>query len=104
MRIVHVPRRFTLTAGAIAVAAALSWPGGAKAQVDCDAERCAAQAQIDAACPCDQATNHGEHVRCVAAQVKSLVSKECRGKVVRCAAKSTCGKKDGFVACERTSG
>ena len=86
--------------GAVA-AALLCDPGNASAQVDCDAERCDVQAQIDAACPCDTATNHGEYVRCVRAQAKSLVSKQCRGKVVRCAAKSTCGK-DGAVACERT--
>jgi hypothetical protein len=90
-----------LAVGAVA-AALLCDPGGARAQpVDCDAERCDVQATIDAACPCDTATNHGEHVRCVRAQAKSLVSKQCRGKVVRCAAKSTCGK-EGAVACERT--
>jgi hypothetical protein len=89
-----------LAVGAAAAMALLCWPGGATAQVDCEAERCAVQAEIDAQCPCDDATNHGEYVRCVRAQAKALVSKQCRGKVVRCAAKSTCGK-EGAVTCER---
>jgi hypothetical protein len=74
------------------------------AGVDCEPARCAVQAAVDAACPCDAATNHGKHVSCVAHVVKDLsrqglVPTNCKGKVKRCAARSTCGKKPGFVTC-----
>jgi len=73
------------------------------AQVDCEAARCAVQAAVNTACLCDQATNHGRYVSCVAHVVKdlssqSLVPTNCKGKVKRCAARSTCGK-PGFVTC-----
>jgi len=73
------------------------------AQVDCEAARCAVQAAVNTACPCDQATNHGQHVSCVAHVVKDLsrqglVPTNCKGKVKRCASRSTCGK-PGFVTC-----
>jgi hypothetical protein len=67
---------------------------------DCEAARCAVQAAINQNCPCDSATNHGRYVSCVAHQVKSLVPVDCKGKVTRCAARSTCGKA-GFVTCTR---
>lgn len=75
----------------------------AGAQVDCEAARCAVQAAIDQACPCDQASNHGRHVSCVAHVVKRLsrdgtIPTNCKGKVMRCAARSTCGK-SGTVTC-----
>ena len=52
-------------------------------------------------CPC---TNHGQHVSCVAHAVKQAVADgdldvTCKGKVVRCGARSTCGHKAGFVTC-----
>jgi hypothetical protein len=58
--------------------------------------------RILAACPCTG--NHGQYVSCVAHAVRDAVRSEeldtnCKGKVVRCAARSTCGKKDGFVTC-----
>jgi hypothetical protein len=77
----------------------LAQPAGVMAQ-DCDAERCAAEAAIAAACPCDDAENHGAYVSCVADAAEGLVSEECRGAVVRCAARSACGK-EGAVACLR---
>ena len=54
-------------------------------------------------CSCDGADNHGRFVSCVAHVVKDLVADgtvpvNCKGKVVSCAAKSTCGK-PGFVRC-----
>lgn len=77
------------------------------AQVDCEPARCATQAAIAANCPaCDApGINHGRYVSCVARQVKQLVVSgqvppTCKGKVVRCAARSTCGK-PGFVTCNR---
>ena len=53
-------------------------------------------------CPCTG--NHGQHVSCVAHAVKQAVADgnldvTCKGKVVRCGARSTCGHKDGFVTC-----
>src|ERR1043166_6711119 len=53
-------------------------------------------------CSCDG--NHGRYVSCVARAVNDLVRNHgfptnCKGAVTRCAARSTCGKKDGFVTC-----
>jgi hypothetical protein len=53
-------------------------------------------------CPCTG--NHGQHVSCVAHKVKDAVDSgeldvNCKGRVVRCAARSTCGHKEGFVTC-----
>ena len=50
-------------------------------------------------CPCDTAPNHGSYVRCVAHAVKDaarahMMPNRCKGKIVRCAARSTCGKPD----------
>ena len=85
-----------MTAALLAVPAAR-----ALAQIDCSAARCAAQAAI-AQCPCD-ADNHGRYVSCVAHAVNQLardgtIPPNCKGKVTRCAARSTCGK-PGFVTC-----
>jgi hypothetical protein len=66
---------------------------------DCEAERCAAQSAIDAACPCEEATSHGRYVRCVTRATKDLVSKSCRDEIIRCAARSTCGRDEGAVTC-----
>jgi hypothetical protein len=77
--------------------------GGRAAPVDCEPARCAVQATIAANCPC-AADNHGRYVSCVAHAVKQAAADgtipiNCKGKVVRCAARSTCGK-DGFVVCQ----
>jgi hypothetical protein len=54
-------------------------------------------------CPCASATSHGEYVSCASTQAKAtLVNQSCHGAVVKCAARSTCGK-DGFVTCCRTN-
>jgi hypothetical protein len=57
---------------------------------------------ILASCPCTG--NHGQYVSCVAHAVREAVTSgtldvNCKGKVVKCAARSTCGKKEGFVTC-----
>jgi hypothetical protein len=85
-----------LVAGA--AVALLSSPVRVAAQDDCEAERCATQATIAGECSCESAANHGDYVSCVANAASGLVSEECVGAVVRCAARSTCGK-DGAVAC-----
>ena len=66
------------------------------------------RAGYDATCTamtqgCATAKNHGQYVSCIAHQAKAdtTLPNECRGAVVKCAAKSTCGK-SGFVTCCRT--
>jgi len=95
--------RFTL---ALVTALLLALPASqATAQngVDCETARCAVQNAINTECPCETATNHGKHVSCVARAVKRLwnegaIPTNCKGKIKRCAARSTCGK-PGFVTC-----
>jgi hypothetical protein len=65
------------------------------------ADVAAARAAVAANCDCAGAANHGAFVSCAAEQAKGLANKSCRGVVVSCAAKSTCGK-PGFVTCCRT--
>ena len=67
--------------------------------IDCEADRCAVQNALNTNCPCDspQFTNHGRYVSCVARTVNGLaksgtIHTRCKGKVTRCAARSTCGK------------
>src|SRR5262245_12086922 len=82
----------------------------AAAPPDCEAARCAVQSDL-AECPCDlgvpggtaAATNHGHYVSCVAHAVNGLakdktIPNNCKGKIRRCAARSTCGK-PGAVVC-----
>ena len=90
-----------VSAAAIVVTFAVVQAG---AKQDCEPARCAVQAAIASQCPsCDGADNHGRYVSCVAHIVKQLVADgtvpgNCKGKVVSCAARSTCGK-PGFVRC-----
>jgi hypothetical protein len=64
-----------------------------------------ARADAEAQCgPCASATAHGAYVSCVAGVANTRVTnlqlpKNCKGKVKRCAAQSTCGKLAGFVTC-----
>src|SRR5262249_34866738 len=87
------------------VAAVLVTPWSVSASpVDCEPARCALQTALETECPCAAATNHGQHVSCVAHVVKRLsdngtVPPTCKGKIVRCASRSTCGK-TGFVTCQ----
>jgi hypothetical protein len=87
-----------------ALLALVLWAPLADAAIDCEPARCAVQAAIDAQCPCEAASNHGRHVSCVARVVRNLakdgtVPTQCKGKITRCAARSTCGK-DAFVTCQ----
>ena len=64
-----------------------------------------ARTKVDMACDCDSFTNHGQYVSCVAKAAKTALqdtNPSCKGAVVKCAARSTCGK-TGFVTCCRTS-
>ena len=72
-------------------------------KVDCEPARCAVQATIAADCPCEGAENHGRYVSCVAHVVRRLAAQgdipiNCKGKITKCSARSTCGK-PGFVTC-----
>ncbi len=76
----------------------------ARAEVDCEAARCTAAQRISN-CPCDS-ENHGRYVSCVARAVRDLahndeIPRNCKGKIIRCAARSTCGK-EGFSTCTPT--
>src|SRR5262249_13833169 len=62
---------------------------------------------IDEACDCVGTSSHGAYLRCVLTQARAGVQarqlpRGCKGSVIRCAARSTCGK-PGFVTCCRTS-
>jgi hypothetical protein len=89
----------------VAGCALLASAGPVAAAVDCEPARCAVQQAINTDCPCDLSgqSNHGQHVSCVAHAVRDLARADvipinCKGKIKRCAAKSTCGK-PGFVVC-----
>src|SRR5262245_19950182 len=65
-----------------------------------------ARAQVETDCPCAESTSHGVYVSCAAGVANErvgleLLPNQCKGQVVRCAARSTCGK-PGFVTCCRT--
>jgi hypothetical protein len=85
---------------------------------DCDAAVEAARAEIDAACPCAEAANHGQYVRCVTQKLRELtacapgtdgkrdgkracgpVPRQCAAKIRRFATRSACGKPAGTVTC-----
>lgn len=87
----------------LALAGGLVALTGSVAHARCSDPRVAeVRAQISAACPCTG--NHGQYVSCVAHHVRDAVRNgdidtNCKGAVTRCAARSTCGKKTGFVTC-----
>jgi len=87
--------------------------GGPKGGGSCDAASSTIGAFVDASCPCAGPgdgsggtiawRNHGQYVRCVAHAVRDAaraagVKHRCGKGLVRCAARSSCGK-DGAVAC-----
>jgi len=90
-----------------ALALSLVASTGQRAAAKCDptgadaADVAAARAAV-ASCDCAGAANHGKFVSCAAHQASAtLANKSCQGVVVKCAARSTCGK-PGFVTCCRT--
>ena len=65
---------------------------------------CAARAVADAQCNCATASSHGTYVHCVRGVASAEVNanhlpRACRRNVVRCAAKSTCGKPGAVTCC-----
>src|SRR2546426_1681077 len=103
-----------MSLGRVFLAAALLAFGQQRSFAACtdSAAVAATRAAADQACTskgmgCSTAKSHGEYVSCVAHQAKAAVKagtlpKQCKGTVVKCAAKSTCGK-PGFVTCCRTT-
>ena len=106
--------RITLIACTMAVAGLLA-ASSSWAAPSCDPDAVAtAAAEIAASCPCEGKTspagevtpwkNHGQYVSCVTRERNRLakqldLSKSCIRSATRCAARSTCGKKEGFVTC-----
>jgi hypothetical protein len=83
-----------------AAAVAACGPGSAD-------EVAAARAAVEAECDCTGAPSRGTYLRCAAtvadrAVVAGTRPGECRRTIVRCAARSTCGR-PGAVACCRTT-
>jgi hypothetical protein len=87
--------------------------GAGKGGGSCDAASSTMGAFVDATCPCAGPSdgsggsiawrNHGQYVRCVAHAVRDAAraagaKRRCGKALVRCAARSSCGK-DGAVAC-----
>jgi hypothetical protein len=100
---VRPARSLVLLATLVAARAALAACGDEPVDA---AEVAAVRAQVDAQCDCAGAPTHGAHVHCAAGVARTAVDAgalrtECRGTVVRCAAKSTCGR-PGAVTCCRT--
>jgi len=64
-----------------------------------------ARAAVAANCDCAGAASRGEYVRCATQQAESvLVNRGCRGRVKKCASKSTCGKPGSVTCCRTNSG
>src|SRR5262245_57445561 len=81
--------------------------GPACGTVSGDTDQVAAvRASVTDQCDCAGSRNHGQYVSCTAHVVNAAVRRgelrdPCRGEVLRCAARSTCGR-PGFVTCCRT--
>jgi hypothetical protein len=102
---------------AFAIALVLVAPSGSFARPagqDCDAVQSAVQTQIEAACPCDAAAAHADHVRCVTKKLRELSScapdangkrscgsipRACVPGIRRIASRSACGKPAENVTC-----
>lgn len=101
-----IPKNWTICSLALLALVTLQAPARAQdAELTCEDARCLFQQEITGRCSCNDMKNHGQYVKCVGAVIRELTAanpefKNCRGKLVRCAARSTCGK-EGFVACNR---
>ena len=92
--------------GFTAIAMAIGVAGEARAKCEDAAAVAFARGEVATTCQCDGFANHGQYVKCAAGVAKLLADagtlpKNCKGSVVMCAARSTCGK-PGFVTCCRT--
>jgi hypothetical protein len=81
---------------------------------DCKSAAEALQSEIDAACPCDAAADHDQHVRCVTKKLRELsacvpgsdgqrscgpLPRVCAARLRQTATRSACGKPASTVAC-----
>lgn len=89
--------------------------GAASAAARCyddlgDADEVAAvREQVEDTCGCEGYERRGDYMRCVRDVVKAAVDagdlqRQCKSAVMRCASRSTCGRKPGYVTCCRTNG
>ena len=96
-----LPRLLTLTLLLAVVPRAIADCGADPADADAGAS---VRAQADARCDCATAPNHDRYVECVVGATKDsvrrgLLPRRCRSTVVRCAARSTCGRPGATVCC-----
>src|SRR5881628_1923139 len=73
-----------------------------------DATEVAAARAAAEQCDCAGSRNHGQYVKCVAGVANDAVGhwqlrQACRAGVIRCAARSTCGRPDFFTCCRTTA-
>ena len=69
--------------------------------VTCSADATCVAAALDAACPCDTASNHGQHQSCVVHLRNTLRKDGCpTDGVAPCSARSTCGKPNAVLCCQ----
>jgi len=85
------------------VGAAKRYATGGSAPSHCALDTCAVATALEDACPCEDATRHRHYVRCVRHAAKGLtadgtIAHGCRGRLVRLAAQSLCGRPNE-VAC-----
>src|SRR5262249_18113020 len=69
-------------------------------------EVAAARVEINAQCDCTSALNHDGYMTCVKRAARKMVrsraiNRKTRHQLVKCAAKSTCGRDEGGIACCR---
>ncbi len=100
---------------ALSLTVVTAGPAGARStDADCPAAQKQVKAAVDAACPCDGAGNHADHVRCVTQKLRELsacapdvdgkrscgsVPRACVAKLRRLASRSACGKSAETVTC-----
>ena len=82
--------------------------GKASGHSRCDVGTCAVAVALEDTCPCEDATSHGQYVRCVAHATKGLaadaiIARRCRGRLVRLAAQSVCGRANAVTCVLPTS-
>jgi hypothetical protein len=109
-------RVLALIAAAV-LSSAIALPAVAEARSarpDCDAAAREVRGQIEAACPCANADNRGEHTRCVTKKIRELsecqpgetgnrqcgpIPRRCLGAVRRISSRSACGNPDVITCC-----
>lgn len=72
------------------------------------AQVAATRALIATQCSCTGALTHGRYVRCAAQtanaeMVAGRLDRTCRKRVIKCAARSTCGRPAGYFPCCKTN-